>query len=100
MIDERKIYEVVARLEQDTNQDHTVNEIYTTLDILKETRDKEETQRCLTALQRINDKLYESYGLRDSILDFQVCINTLRNEYDLPDEGELVVHAVDGDFAQ
>ena len=100
MVDTRKIYEVCARLETDTQNDMSINEIYTTLDILKETRDKEETQRCLTALQRINDKLYESYGLRDSILDFQVCINTFRNEYDLSDEGELVVHAVDGDFAQ
>ena len=43
----------------------------------------------LTELQDINNKLYEDYGLTDTILDFQCYINGLRNVYDIPDEAEL-----------
>lgn len=99
MVDTRKIYEVAGRLETDTNNDMSINEIYTLIEILQETQDKEEITKCINALQRINDKLYERYGLRDSILDFQVCINTLRSEYDVMDQVD-VVKRNDGTFVQ
>ena len=99
MVDTRKIYEVTGRLETDTNNDMSINEIYTLIEILEETTDKEEITRCVNALQRINDKLYERYGLSDSILDFQVCINTLRCEYDVMDQVD-VVKRNDGTFVQ
>lgn len=99
MVDTRKIYEVAGRLETDTSNDMSINEIYTIIDILKETNDHAEIERCVNALQRINDKLYDKYGLRDSILDFQVCINTLRSEYDVMDQVD-VVKRNDGTFVQ
>lgn len=99
MVDTRKIYEVAGRLETDTNNDMSINEIYTLIEILQKTNDHEEIERCINALQRINDKLYDKYGLRDSILDFQVCINTLRSEYDVMDQVD-VVKRNDGTFVQ
>lgn len=99
MVDTRQLYEVAGRLETDTNNDMSINEIYTIIDILKETNDHTEITKCITALQRINDKLYDKYGLRDSILDFQVCINTLRSEYDVMDQVD-VVKRNDGTFVQ
>jgi hypothetical protein len=100
MVDTRKIYEVAGRLETDTNNDMSINEIYTLIEILIETTDKEEITKCVNALQRINDKLYETYGLRDSILDFQVCINTLRSEYDVMDPDEVINKDADGVYVQ
>ena len=99
MVDTRKIYEVTGRLETDTNNDMSINEIYTLIEILQETTDNEKITRCVNALQRINDKLYERYGLHDSILDFQVCINTLRSEYDVMDQVD-VVKRNDGTFGK
>ena len=43
----------------------------------------------LTELQNINNKIYEDFGLTDTVLDFQCWINGLRNLYDIPDEAEL-----------
>ena len=100
MVDTRKIYEVTGRLENDTNNDISINEIYTLIEILIETTDKEEITKCVNALQRINDKLYEKYGLRESILDFQVCINTLRSEYDVTDTDEVINKDADGVYVQ
>lgn len=55
-----------------------------------------EVQPHLQFLQEINNKLYEGYGLTDTILDFQCYINGLRNLYGIPDEAELG----DEDFVQ
>lgn len=99
MEDERKLYEVIARLENECTEDPQIAEIYTILDILHETEDTEEIKKCINALQRINDTLFEKYGLRESILDFQVCVNTLRSRYDIVDDSE-VVERIDGAFVQ
>jgi len=63
-----------------------VQEIVDNIDNAEHTN---EVQPHINELQDINNKLYEDYGLTDTILDFQCYINGLRNLYDLPDEAEL-----------
>lgn len=100
MVDTRKLYEVTARLETDCQQDPSIAEIYTLTDILqKNNQDPPETTKCIQTLQRINDNLYKKYGLKESILDFQVCINTLRNQYNVVDPDEEITRQ-DGVYVQ
>ena len=40
--------------------------------------------------QRTCDKLYESEGLSDRVLDMQVEINTMRHELNIPEEDGFV----------
>lgn len=56
------------------------------------------TEEKLAEMQKEVDKLYEEndYKLNDEILDKQVEINQLRNEYNIPDESEFIFE----DFAQ
>lgn len=70
-----------------------IQEIVDNIDNAKYT---DKVQPHITELQDINNKLYEDYGLTDTILDFQCYINGLRNRYDIPDEAELG----DEDFVQ
>ena len=44
----------------------------------------------LAEMQKEVDKLFESNGLTDEVLDKQLEINKLRNEHDIPDETEMV----------
>ena len=100
MVDTRKLYEVTSRLEEECSQDPMIAEIYTLVDLIEQTQDKQEIQKCINALQRINNKLFETHGLRDSILDFQVCINTLRSEYDVMDPDEVINKDDNGVYVQ
>ena len=52
--------------------------------------DKEKLKKELDEKQEIVNQLYEKWGLTDEILDLQVEINSLRHEYDLVDESEIV----------
>ncbi len=72
-----------------------IEKIKTICEEIEQTQDKQEIQKCINALQRINNNLFETHGLRDSILDFQVCINTLRSEYDVTDPSEEVINKDD-----
>ena len=49
---------------------------------LKETLDKLQEQCTI---------LYNEYGATDNVIQLQVAINSLRNEYNIPDESELTV---------
>lgn len=51
--------------------------------------DENELKECFKILQEQNNKLYESFGAIDEIIDLQVCINQLRNKYNIPDETEI-----------
>jgi hypothetical protein len=77
-----------------------IEKIKTICEEIEQTQDKQEIQKCINALQRINNKLFETHGLRDSILDFQVCINTLRSEYDVMDPDEVINKDADGMYVQ
>lgn len=44
----------------------------------------------LAKMQQEVDELYAKYGPTDEVLEKQVEINTLRNEYDIPDTEEFV----------
>ena len=44
----------------------------------------------LCKMQMELDELYQKEGLTDEVLEKQVEINTLRNEYDITDTSELV----------
>ena len=45
-------------------------------------------QNKLKELQEKVDKIYETEGLTDTVLDLQLEINALRNEHDIPDDNE------------
>lgn len=51
--------------------------------------ENEELKTCLTALQDQCNKLYESYGAIDEVMDLQVSINQLRNRFNIPDEKQM-----------
>lgn len=44
----------------------------------------------LDLLQKINNKLFELFGLKDFIIDFQVYINTQRHIKDKTDITEII----------
>ena len=50
----------------------------------------------LNLLQRIVNYLYEKEGATDFVIDQQVKVNELRNEYDIPDKKEFIYE----DFVQ
>lgn len=95
----RKLFEVTGRLESKYIEDYTdAGEV---IEIMAE--DKEnlaEVKKGLDTLQRINDKLFDKYGVSDEIIDLQLVINQLRNAYDIPDKKELIYKCDDGRFAQ
>jgi len=45
---------------------------------------------CLDKLQTDLNKLYDAVGFNELILDWQVCINQLRNFYNIADPQELI----------
>lgn len=45
-----------------------------------------ELKECFKILQEQNDKLYESFGATDEIIDLQISINKLRAKYNIADE--------------
>ena len=47
-------------------------------------------QSKLQELQEKVDKIYEEEGLTDDVLDFQLQINALRNEHNIPDNNEKI----------
>lgn len=42
--------------------------------------------KILNNLQNECNKLYEEFGATDNIIQLQIAINSLRNEYDITDE--------------
>lgn len=48
-----------------------------------------ELKECFKILQEQNNKLYESFGATDEIIDLQVAINKLRSKYNIADETEI-----------
>lgn len=50
----------------------------------------------LNLLQRIVNYLYEKEGATDFVIDQQVKVNELRNEYNIPDKSEFIYE----DFVQ
>ena len=54
----------------------------------------------LDKLQDISNQLYYVYGATDEIILLQAMINSLRHDYDIPDDKELIYKMPDGDFAQ
>lgn len=46
----------------------------------------DELKECFKMLQEQNNKLYESFGATDEIIDLQIAINKLRNKYNITDE--------------
>lgn len=46
-------------------------------------------KQTLNNLQNECNVLYEEYGATDNIIQLQVAINSLRNEYNIPDETEM-----------
>ena len=95
----RKLFEVVGRLESKYIEEYTdAGEV---IEIMSENQnDMTEVKKGLDALQRINDKLFDKYGISDEIIDLQLVINQLRNAYDIPDKKELIYKSEDGQFAQ
>ena len=47
-----------------------------------------ELKECFKVLQDQNNKLYESFGATDEIIDLQVAINKLRSKYNIADESK------------
>ena len=102
MKDEYKKYferlrEVTANLQTKFNNSFT--DVYEVIEKLENNPTDEEIATSLQELQNINDKLFESHGICDEIIDFQVCINKLRNYADINDPKEVVVRE-DGSFVQ
>lgn len=50
----------------------------------------------LNFVQRLVNYLYEKEGATDFVIDQQVKVNKLRNEYDIPDKSEFIYE----DFVQ
>lgn len=48
-----------------------------------------ETKQIIDNLQNECNKLYEEFGATDNVIQLQVAINSLRNEYDIADETKL-----------
>ena len=91
--------EVTKQLEKKFN-DSSILEIYRILEVLQDNPTDEAVENSVNKLQDINDNLFERYGICDEIIDFQVCINKIRNYKDITDKKEVVNHASDGDFVQ
>lgn len=68
--------------------------------ILENQPTKDQIEKTVSELQIINDTLFEKYGANDTIIEFQICINKLRNYGDITDPKEIITHADDGDFVQ
>lgn len=96
----RRLYEITGRLQKDCNNDNRINEVYDIIELLQNDPSDYEMTKAVKVFQATNDKLFETYGAKESILDFQVCINKLRYYVDVPDEKELIYQHDDGDFAQ
>ena len=96
----RRLYDITERLQEDCNNDNRINEVYDIIELLQNDPSEYEMTKTVNVFQTINDKLFEIYGAKESILDFQVCINKLRYYVDVPDEKELIYQHDDGDFAQ
>ena len=95
----KRFNEVTKQLEKKFD-DYSILEIYQIIEILQENPTDEEIEKSVSELQEINDGLFEKYGVCDEIIDFQVCINKIRNYKDITDEKEIINKAVDGDFVQ
>ncbi|RAP46440.1 MAG: hypothetical protein BZ136_07480 [Methanosphaera sp. rholeuAM74] len=94
-----RLSQVTKQLKQKFN-DSTILEIYNIIEVLQDNPCDEEIKISVNKLQDINDALFEKYGVCDEIIDFQVCINKIRNYKDITDEKEVINHATDGDFVQ
>lgn len=46
-------------------------------------------KKTLNDLQNNCNALYEKYGATENVIQLQVAINSLRNEFDIPDETEM-----------
>jgi len=46
-------------------------------------------KKTLNDLQNSCNALYEKYGATENVIQLQVAINSLRNEFDIPDETEM-----------
>ena len=46
-------------------------------------------KKTLNDLQNSCNILYEKYGATENVIQLQVAINSLRNEFDIPDETEM-----------
>lgn len=49
-----------------------------------------ELKKVLDNLQKEANELYDEYGATTNIIQLQVAINSLRNEYDITDETETI----------
>lgn len=74
--------------------------LHETMEILENKPSSHDIERCVKYMQELNDTLFNLYGVCDDIIDFQVCINKIRNYADITDEKEITTHAADGDFVQ
>ena len=48
-------------------------------------------KKTLNDLQNGCNTLYEKYGATENVIQLQVAINSLRNEFDIPDETEMTI---------
>lgn len=95
----RRFYEITGNLKAKYDE-KSIDDIYEIIEILKNNPSDEEITKAVDALQQINDNLFDKYGVSDEIIDFQVCINKIRNYKDVPDKKELIYKHDDGEFVQ
>ena len=48
-------------------------------------------KKVLNDLQNSCNALYAEYGASENVIQLQVAINSLRNEFDVPDETEMTI---------
>ena len=98
-----------SEIVQKTYSDYTqldLKQINNIIKTLENNPSDEEIKLSVNTLQSLNDKLYDEICKSDRglpinpLIDFQVCINKLRNYADVTDETEIINHAEDGDFVQ
>jgi hypothetical protein len=87
MIDENLLYEL--RDAVDTRRVQAI------ADKIDESKNVQEVAPLIEELQTMNNALYEKTGFSTLTLDFQVYINSLRTQYDVPDPRE-VIHTDNG----
>ena len=95
MIDTNELNHVIEKLEaKGTINAVNIQKLWTTSHLIHNATEEDLPSK-LEKLQQMNNLLYEKYPSEELLIDLQVFINSLRNEYDITDPRE-VIHTDNG----
>lgn len=90
MIDTNELNHVIEKLEdKGTINAVTIQKLWTTSHLIHNATEEDLPEK-LEKLQHLNNLLYESNPSETLLIDLQVYINSLRNEFDITDPTEII----------